>query len=396
MNTAIHIDVVSVIIFLGVFLGIILSLFFILKPSSNIKANRYQGFLLLSLSLISMEVDLNLTGYIVKVLPVTYSTAALNLLIGPFLYLYVKNSLDQSSSKKEWFNFILPLLYLVYLSFDLIQSNEFKYNSYILSAHLNLPLLEVHPTISNDPLKINKYLDLLMGIQILFYIVLSFVKLVKKAGETGASIFRTTDEVLRSTRDVIFHMCVIILIFVIVKITLHGNAGNYFIGMYVALFALLTTLRVMNDSAYFDRSASFLDIPMGKYRKSSLTETGKQKIISNIMLEFETREYFSESLASLSDLAKKIGESPHHVSQVLNEKLNKSFFELLATYRVEKAKKIIKEDEGNKLIIEEISEMVGYNSKTAFNNAFKKLTGKTPSEYRKSLNSLPLDNNKPD
>jgi AraC-like DNA-binding protein len=387
MNTAIHIDVVSVIIFLGVFLGLILSLFFIFKPSSNIKANRYQGFLLLSLSLISMEVDLNLTGYIVKVLPVTYSTAALNLLIGPFLYLYVKKSLDQSGSKKEWLNFILPLLYLVYLSFDLIQSNEFKYNSYILSAHLNLPLLEVHPTISNDPLKINKYLDLLMGIQILFYILLSFVKLVKKAGETGTSIFRTTDEVLRSTRDVIFHMCVIILIFITVKITLHGNAGNYFIGMYVALFALLTTLRVMNDSAYFDRSASFLDIPMGKYRKSSLTETGKQKILSNIMLEFETREYFSESLASLSDLAKKIGESPHHVSQVLNEKLNKSFFELLATYRVEKAKKIIKEDKGNKLIIEEISEMVGYNSKTAFNNAFKKLTGKTPSEYRKSINS---------
>jgi AraC-like DNA-binding protein len=387
MNTAIHIDVVSVIIFLGVFLGLILSLFFILKPSSNIRANRYQGFLLLSLSLISMEVDLNLTGFIVKVLPVTYSTAALNLLIGPFLYLYVKKSLDQSGSKKEWLNFILPLLYLVYLSFDLIQSNEFKYNSYILSAHLNLPLLEVHPTISNDPLKINKYLDLLMGIQILFYILLSFVKLVKKAGETGTSIFRTTDEVLRSTRDVIFHMCVIILIFIIVKITLHGNAGNYFIGMYVALFALLTTLRVMNDSAYFDRSASFLDIPMGKYRKSSLTETGKQKILSNIMLEFETREYFSESLASLSDLAKKIGESPHHVSQVLNEKLNKSFFELLATYRVEKAKKIIKEDKGNKLIIEEISEMVGYNSKTAFNNAFKKLTGKTPSEYRKSINS---------
>jgi YesN/AraC family two-component response regulator len=30
--------------------------------------------------------------------------------------------------------------------------------------------------------------------------------------------------------------------------------------------------------------------------------------------------------------------------------------------------------------------MVGYNSKTAFNNAFKKLSGKTPSEFRKSVN----------
>ena len=182
-------------------------------------------------------------------------------------------------------------------------------------------------------------------------------------------------------------MCIIILIFVIVKTSLHGNAGNYFIGTYVAVFALLTTFRIMNDSTYFDRSACFLDISMGKYRKSSLTDEGKQKIVNDIISEFENRQYFAENLASLSDLSKKIGESPHHVSQVLNEKFNKSFFELLAVYRVEKAKKILRDDTENRLIIEEISEMVGYNSKTAFNNAFKKLTGKTPSEFRKSINT---------
>jgi AraC-like DNA-binding protein len=385
MTSATHIDAFSVFIFLGVFLGLILSFFFIFKPSSNIAANRYQGLLLLSLSLIFLEQVLIFTGLILRVLPVTNSTAWLNFLIGPFLYLHVKRNLDLPATKKEWINFILPLLYLVYLSFDLLQPNNFKYNSYILSSHLSIPLLEVHSTIPNDPLKINKYLDLIMAIQILLYISLSFVRLAKKAKREGSSVFRTGDDVIRSTRNLVFHMSMILLIFIVVKTNLHGNAGNYFIGTYVALFIFLTTFRVMNDSSYFERSASFLDISMGKYRKSSLNESGKQKILSNIMLEFETREYFSENLASLSDLAKKIGESPHHVSQVLNEKLNKSFFELLAAYRVEKAKKILKEDTANKLIIEEISEMVGYNSKTAFNNAFKKLTGKTPSEFRKSI-----------
>ena len=386
MNTTTHIDVFSVFIFLGIFQGLILSLFFIFKPSPNIKANRYQGLLLLSLSLIFFEVVLNLTGYIVKVLPLTYSTAALNLLIGPFLFLYVKRSLELPGSKKELAHFVLPVLYLVYLSFDLIQSNDFKYNTYLLSSNLNLPLREVHSTISNDPLKINNYLDLLMAIQILFYISLSFWKLVKKASQAGTSIFKTNDDVIRSIRNLIFHMCVIILIFIIVKTTLHGNAGNIFIGLYVAVFTLLTTSRVMSSSTYFDLSVSFLDISMGKYRKSSLTEEGKQKILGNIIIEFETKQYYLENLASLSDLAKKVGESPHHVSQVLNEKLDKNFFELLAKYRVEKAKMILNEDHKNRLTIEEISEMVGYNSKTAFNNAFKKLTGKTPSEFRKSIN----------
>jgi AraC-like DNA-binding protein len=386
MNTTTHIDVFSVFIFLGIFQGLILSLFFIFKPSPNIKANRYQGMLLLSLSLIFFEVVLNLTGYIVKVLPITYSTAALNLLIGPFLFLYVKRSLDLPGSKKELAHFVLPVLYLVYLSFDLIQSNDFKYNTYVLSSNLNLPLREVHSTISNDPLKINNYLDLLMAIQVLFYISLSFWKLVKKASQAGTSIFKANDNVIRSIRNLIFHMCVIILIFIIVKTTLHGNAGNIFIGLYVSVFTLLTTSRVMSSSTYFDLSVSFLDISMGKYRKSSLTEEGKQKILGNIIIEFETQQYYLENLASLSDLAKKVGESPHHVSQVLNEKLDKNFFELLAKYRVEKAKMILNEDHKNRLTIEEISEMVGYNSKTAFNNAFKKLTGKTPSEFRKSIN----------
>jgi YesN/AraC family two-component response regulator len=143
----------------------------------------------------------------------------------------------------------------------------------------------------------------------------------------------------------------------------------------------------MNDSTYFDNSTSFMDLSISKYRKSSLSESGKQKILDNIILELETRHYFSDNLASLSELAKKIGESPHHVSQVMNEKLNKSFFELLGTYRIGEAKRLLSDNKKNNLTVEEISEMVGYNSKTAFNNAFKKITGKTPSEFRKSVNT---------
>ena len=60
---------------------------------------------------------------------------------------------------------------------------------------------------------------------------------------------------------------------------------------------------------------------------------------------------------------------------------------MLASYRIDEAKRILSGDKKDKITIEEISEMVGYNSKTAFNNAFKKLSGKTPSEFRKSVNA---------
>ena len=57
---------------------------------------------------------------------------------------------------------------------------------------------------------------------------------------------------------------------------------------------------------------------------------------------------------------------------------------MLASYRVEEAKTILRTELGKKLTIEEIAEQVGYNSKSAFNTAFKKFALQTPSEYRES------------
>jgi AraC-like DNA-binding protein len=386
MNTSTHLSLISVVIFIGVLQGYILSFFFILKPSSNIAANRYQGLLILALALCITEQFLNITGYITRVLVITNSTEWLNLVIGPALYLYVKRSIDPSDSKKEWIHFIIALAYLCYLTFDLIQPNDIKYNSYVYSIHPDWPFLKVPMKIPNDPLNIKKWLNLATGLHISVYILFAFRLLVRKGRQSGETIFRTEDEILRSLRNMVLHITAVILIFIIVKLCFKADIGDYYIGLYVSVFLFITSLRVMNDSTYFDNSASFMDISISKYSKSSLTESGKMKILDNIILELETKQYFSDNLASLSDLAKKIGESPHHVSQVMNEKLNRSFFEILASYRVDEAKKILSGDKKGKITVEEISEMVGYNSKTAFNNAFKKLSGKTPSEFRKSVN----------
>lgn len=386
MNTSTHLSPISIFIFLGVVQGYYLSFFFIFKPSPNIKANRYQGLLVLTLALCISEQFLNITGYITRVLVITNSTEWLNLLIGPSLYLYVKRSIYPSDTKKEWIHFILAFLYLGYLTFDLIQPTEIKYNSYIYSMHPDWPFLKVPMKIPNDPLGIKDWLNIITGIHVSTYILLAFRLLVKKGRHAGESIFRTDDDVLRSLRNMVLHISVVILIFVAVKLCFKADIGDYYIGIYVSLFLFITSFRVMNDSSYFDTSASFMDISIGKYSKSSLSESGKQKILDNIVLELETRHYYSDNLASLSELAKKIGESPHHVSQVMNEKLNKSFFELLGSYRIEEAKRLLSDNKNSKLTVEEISEMVGYNSKTAFNNLFKKITGQTPSEFRKSAN----------
>ena len=146
----------------------------------------------------------------------------------------------------------------------------------------------------------------------------------------------------------------------------------------------MTTVQIMNSSSYFNEVSTFLEGPIIKYKKSSLAKEDKEIILNGINAQMKDEKYYLKSTASLSGLAKAINESSHHVSQVINEKLDQSFFEMLAFYRVEEAKTILKSDIGKRLTIEEIAERVGYNSKSAFNTAFKKFTSHTPSAYRDS------------
>lgn len=111
-----------------------------------------------------------------------------------------------------------------------------------------------------------------------------------------------------------------------------------------------------------------------------LTSEQQKEVLKKLNHILNTEKPFLKSDFSLPQLADRLRLSVHVVSQVINESLGKSFFEMTAEYRVEAAKQLLKDQPNIK--IEEIAEQVGYNSKSSFNTAFKKLTGMTPSEFR--------------
>ncbi len=383
MKTEITITIFDLIVFLGVCQGLLLSWFFLRNSDTSRKANLYQGLFLLSLSLGIFEVLLNNTGYIVKVLLLSNFAEPLNFLFAPLFYLYIKRSLTSESSKRDWIHFLVFILYFVYCWFHFIQPEEVKYNSYVWSNHPDWPRLKTLSLIPEDPLNIRKYVNELTLIQFMVYLILIVTLLLKKSKNVGQSLFRLDDEQIKGLRNSSFHLLMIMTVFIFVKLYFGRDTGDYFIATYISFMIYTTSFQVLHKSSYFDQTRSFLDIPFPKYTKSSLTEENKEIILDKIKSEFIQNRYFTNNLASLSNLAKIVHESSNHVSQVINEKMNMSFFELLACYRIEEAKKLITSDRPPKLTVEEITEMVGYNSKTAFNNAFKKHTGQTPSEFRK-------------
>ena len=387
MRTDIHIGVFDIFIFLGVFQGFFLSWFFIIKGQNNKKANLYQGLLLLFLSLTIFEGWLNNTGYIVKVLAITNYSEPLNFTFAPLLYWYIIKSLNPEEKRKEWIHFLLAIFWLLYMVFQFIQPVENKYNSYVHTNHPDWAYLEVTTKISDDPLGIRQYINQLTSIQLIIYITAIIIILIRKFRSAGQSLFGTDNELLIILRNTLIHFLLIIAIFLATKFYfgMHSDIGDYLIATYISFMIYATSYQVLNRSEFFDKPGSFFAFPMMKYEKSSLSDENKELILSKIGKEMKDNSYFTNNLASLPGLAKQINETSHHVSQVINEKLNKNFFELLASYRVEHAKKLIQEDKDSKLTVEELADIVGYNSKSSFNIAFKKYTLKTPSEYRKSL-----------
>ena len=386
MRTDIHVSIFDVVIFLGVFQGLLLSWFFIRNIRGGRRANLFQGLLLISLSLAIFEEWLNNTGFIVRVLYLTNFSESLNFVFAPLFYFYIWSGLNPDSKRKAWPHFIPFFFWTLYMVFQFIQPDEIKYNSYIQTKHPDWEYIRMNQEISDDPLGIRTFVNQLMLFQFVVYVGLAVITLIGKFRELRQPLFGTDNNLLKSLRNTTIHILVLILIMVATKIYfgMRSDIGGYLIASYVSFMIYSNTWQVMSRSDYFEGTASFLSFPVLKYQKSSLSEDDKEMILKKIKREMEVNSYFTNNLASLAGLAKQINESSHHVSQVINEKMNRSFFELLAFYRVEQAKRLIKKDTDGKITIEELAEMVGYNSKSAFNTAFRKFTSKTPSEFRKT------------
>lgn len=93
--------------------------------------------------------------------------------------------------------------------------------------------------------------------------------------------------------------------------------------------------------------------------------------------------YLNASL-TIHNLANQMNISHRDLSVLINHHLEQHFFDFVNSFRIEKAKELLKNPANKKVTVLEILYEVGFNSKSSFNTAFKKQTGLTPTQYRKS------------
>lgn len=89
---------------------------------------------------------------------------------------------------------------------------------------------------------------------------------------------------------------------------------------------------------------------------------------------------------SLHDLAKAVNISSKKLSKSINQILDKSFFDLVNSYRIEKSKQLLIEKKELGLTLETIAEQCGFNTHYTYCRAFKKYTGLTTQQWLNSTN----------
>lgn len=85
-------------------------------------------------------------------------------------------------------------------------------------------------------------------------------------------------------------------------------------------------------------------------------------------------------------LAELINTNTTYLSQIVNERFGDNFNSFVNKYRIDHAQKMLLDPNFAKLTIEAVAMECGFSSKSAFNQAFKKFTGLTPSYYQKQTN----------
>ena len=84
---------------------------------------------------------------------------------------------------------------------------------------------------------------------------------------------------------------------------------------------------------------------------------------------------------TIKDLSEELGMPSYQLSSFINHRLGMNFSDYLNHFRIKYCEEIIKKEGGGKLNLQQLAARCGFQNRNTFTTAFKKFTGRTPSEY---------------
>ena len=169
------------------------------------------------------------------------------------------------------------------------------------------------------------------------------------------------------------------------------------IGAIILILELTFDVRFSIDGIYFVISILLVSIFYGimmffiinnKIDNEYCSLESETRTYSSLQIQIE--EYFEKNTSFLKpcfcfdDFVNDLQRPKRLVTNVLNQEMNTSFYNILAEKRIVEARRLLIENNGL-LTIEALLGECGFNSKSSFNKHFKQQVGLTPSEYQLAL-----------
>jgi AraC-like DNA-binding protein len=169
---------------------------------------------------------------------------------------------------------------------------------------------------------------------------------------------------------------------------LFGWLGFYGISNQLGTFSNLPPMLLMSIMVVYSQTFPTLTKNSNALKQSQIEKEDKlfnasdeqKSKLDDLMLRVKIYQDPELRLDGLADCMKM---SPRSVSALLNGHYQKNFYDFVNYYRVLDAQEQLRNIRTKDKTIQRIFEDAGFNSKTTFNTLFKKLTGHTPSEYRR-------------
>ncbi|MBC8321787.1 MAG: helix-turn-helix transcriptional regulator [Bacteroidetes bacterium] len=167
------------------------------------------------------------------------------------------------------------------------------------------------------------------------------------------------------------------------------NIGILISGGFAGYFSLkqdrlyLEVASMETEEIKVNNSANIVDKVYNKPGEFVSDEEARN-IISSLKHHLANDKPYLNRKLGVNELAKKIGITKQKLTYVVNDVMETNFYGIINKYRILEAKEMLKKPHTQNYKIDVISQIVGFQSKSSFNACFKKITGLTPSEFRKN------------
>lgn len=160
-----------------------------------------------------------------------------------------------------------------------------------------------------------------------------------------------------------------------------------------------TYAAIMSIATYSLGYAAMLKpaVVFGEHREkyhSGMSAAESSQLAEMAAWVYREKQLYLENGLRLNTVAEVLSTTPQKLSQAINQQFGVSFNEWTNHYRVDHARQLLSDPEVLKTrTIYSVALDSGFNSKSSFNDAFRKRTGKTPSAFADHQKHVRNDNN---